>query len=258
MSFNASLLYQKYQGQTLSYDGIPANAGQCVQWAEYVLTDGQYGYGLQPFYGNAIDWWNNFGGVLSKNFVKVSDGTIKQGDFVIFNQNVGSVYGHIDMAMSDGTYNQFTGADSNWAGNLTVHLVNHVGAQYIIGTLRPKGTSQDMPITKEQEMVCAQLSTGSLPGKDYNYPYVGTTDVWGMLTFWYGQANKMTKETENALAVMQTGSLPGKDYSYPNVGKCMGGANDSISFWFGQPRGTSNVTPVPGLTYSGKQLYTEE
>lgn len=144
MAFNADLLYQKYAGKVLSYDGIPANAGQCVQWAEYVLTDGQYGYGLQPFYGNAIDWWNNFGGVLAKNFDKVSDGSIKKGDFVIFNQLVGSVYGHIDMAMADGSYNQFTGADSNWGGNKTVHMVNHVGAQYIIGTLRLKGATMTL------------------------------------------------------------------------------------------------------------------
>lgn len=140
MAFNADLLYQKYAGQTLSYDGIPANAGQCVQWVEYVLTDGQYGYGLQPFFGNAIDWFNGFAGVLAKNFDRLQDGTIKKGDIVIFNQNVGSVYGHIDMAMSDGNYNQFTGADSNWAGNKTVHLVNHVGSQYILGVLRLKGS----------------------------------------------------------------------------------------------------------------------
>lgn len=140
MPINPQLLYQKYAGQKLSYDGIPANAGQCVQWAEYVLTDSQYGYGLQPFYGNAVDWWGKFGGVLAKNFDQISDGYVKAGDFVIFNSLVGSVYGHIDMALQDGTYAQFLGADSNWAGNLTVHQVNHVGAQYIIGTLRLRET----------------------------------------------------------------------------------------------------------------------
>jgi hypothetical protein len=136
---NPQLIHQKYVGQSLSYDNIPANRGQCVQWAEYVLTDSQYGYGLQPFYGNAIDWWNNFGGVLAKNFDKITDGSIKAGDFVIFNQLVGSVYGHIDMALQDGTIDNFLGADSNWGGNLTVHQVQHVGRQYVIGSLRLKG-----------------------------------------------------------------------------------------------------------------------
>lgn len=141
MSFNADLLYQKYAGQSLGYDGIPADVGECVQWVEYVLTDPQYGYNLSPFWGNAIDWWDNFSGVLSASFNKITDGSIKKGDIVIFNEKVGSNFGHIDMAMGDGTIDQFTGADQNWAGNRTVHLVNHVGRQYVLGSLRLKGNT---------------------------------------------------------------------------------------------------------------------
>lgn len=139
MSFDADLLYQKYAGQSLSYDGIPANRGECVQWVEYVLTDSQYGYGLAPFWGNAVDWWYNYGGSLLA-FDKITDGSIKKGDIVVFNQNVGSIYGHIDMAMGDGSVDQFTGSDQNWSGNKTVHLVNHVGSQYVLGVLRLKGS----------------------------------------------------------------------------------------------------------------------
>lgn len=128
--------YQQYQGQSVSFDGIEANRGQCVQWVEIVHTQV---YGAAPFYGNAIDWWNNFGGSLATTYDRTQDGSIRKGDIVVFNTNVGSIYGHIDVAMSDGDYNQFTGADTNWAGNKTVHLVNHVGAQYVLGVLRLKG-----------------------------------------------------------------------------------------------------------------------
>ena len=138
MAIDVDQLYAKYAGQTLDYDGLAQDAGQCVQWVEYVLTDTQYGYGLKPFWGNAIDWWNNYGGSLAA-FDKITDGSIKKGDIVIFNQLVGSPYGHIDLAMQDGTTASFLGADSNWNGNKTVHEVQHNGSQYVIGSLRLKG-----------------------------------------------------------------------------------------------------------------------
>ncbi len=138
MSFNADLLYRKYQGQSLDYDGLEQDRGQCVQWVEYVLTDTQYGYGLQPFFGNAVDWWYKYGGSLLA-FDKITNGTIKTGDIVVFNSQVGSVYGHIDMALQDGTTSSFLGADSNWGGNLTVHEVQHSNPAWVIGSLRLKG-----------------------------------------------------------------------------------------------------------------------
>lgn len=51
----------------------------------------------------------------------------------------------------------------------------------------------DMPITKEQEQVVAILATGSLPGKDYNYPFVGTNNLDGMLNFWRAQPDELAK-----------------------------------------------------------------
>lgn len=131
--------FNKYQGQSVLVPGAAeADRGQCVQWADYVLFDV---YGLPYVWANAIDFWNKFSSFdqLRENFNQITDGSIKKGDFVIFNQNVGSIYGHIDVAMADGTIDNFTGSDSNWGGNKTVHLVNHVGRQYVIGSLRLKG-----------------------------------------------------------------------------------------------------------------------
>lgn len=137
MALSLDACFAQNQGKALLVPGGGAgNEGQCVQWADTVLHDV---YGLPYVYANAIDWWP-LPQSLAGKFVQVTDGSIKKGDFVIFNQKVGSVYGHIDVAMNDGSVNGFTGADSNWGGNKTVHLVNHSGqAGYIIGALRPKG-----------------------------------------------------------------------------------------------------------------------
>lgn len=46
----------------------------------------------------------------------------------------------------------------------------------------------DMPITVEQENAESIMATGSYPGKDYNYKWVGTTDTDGMINQWLGIA----------------------------------------------------------------------
>lgn len=141
--------YAKYAGQSVLVPGAAADdRGQCVQWADYVLHDV---YGQPYVWADAINWWNQFDSIpqLKNNFVKVADGTIKKGDFVLWNQKVGSVYGHIDVAMTDGNINNFVAADTNWAGNLTVHEVSHIGqAGYIIGVLRHKG-NQETPMATD-------------------------------------------------------------------------------------------------------------
>lgn len=137
--------YQKRKGQSLLVPGVPeADKGQCVQAADYALNEI---YNLPYIYGNnAIDWWNNFDNIpqLKNNFVKVSDGSVKQGSFVIFNEKTGSPFGHIDIALIDASTSSFRGADSNWGGDKTLHEVTHEGAQYVIGSLRHKG--EDMPV----------------------------------------------------------------------------------------------------------------
>lgn len=111
-----------------------------MQAADYALNEV---YGQPYVWANAIDCWRSFSSFpqLVNNFNQVSDGSVKKGDFVIFNEKVGSVYGHIDLAMQDGSTASYQGADSNWGGNKTLHLVQHTNASYIIGSLRPKGAT---------------------------------------------------------------------------------------------------------------------
>lgn len=190
MAISLDTCYANHIGQVLDIDGYPADAGQCVQWADTVINE-VYGFGY--IYANAIDWWTN--PQVLAHFTQITDGSLQKGDFVVFNKSVGSVYGHIDVAMDNGTIDNFTGADSNWSGNKTVHLVNHVGRQYVIGSLRLKGGTMDK-ITQDEENACAIMATGSYPGKDYNYQFTGlplTQDnLDKMLQFWQGQMSTPT------------------------------------------------------------------
>lgn len=159
-------------GQSLLVPGAAeADRGQCVQSADDKL---HFVDGFSYVFANAIDWWNNFDNTpqLRDNFVKITDGSIKKGDFVIFNTLVGSKFGHIDVAMQDGTTEDFIGADSNWNGNLTVHKVHHVGAQYVLGVLRLKGGG-DMPSHIGDDEARALIQMG--------YGYTNELDIEGAI-----------------------------------------------------------------------------
>lgn len=150
--------FAQYQGQSVLVPGqAEALRGQCFMWFDFVLHDV---YNLPYFYAEgAIDIWNNPGWLLG-HFDKITDGSIKKGDIVVFNMLVGSIYGHVDVAMQDGTIDSFLGSDTNWSGNKTVHYVQHTGRQYVLGSLRLKGGSTDVPITDQQLYHLIQGLTG--------------------------------------------------------------------------------------------------
>lgn len=141
--------YKRNEGQAILIPGGGAgNNGQCAQWADTVLHD-VYGYAY-VYTPGAIDWYIDAEALgLTRYFDRVSDGTIKTGDFVIFGSGVGSIYGHIDVAAQDGSFSSYVGYDSNWGGKAfynaqgypVLHTVNHNDSynQYILGVLRLKG-----------------------------------------------------------------------------------------------------------------------
>lgn len=129
--------YAKYQGQSVLVPGAQEiYRGQCAQWADLVLNEV---YGMPYRWGDdadAINWWLDPGTLLAQ-FIQVPPGVAKKGDFVVWGTGVGSVDGHIDVCMQDGSPSGFKGADTNWAGNKTVHMVQH-DYKYVLGYLRPK------------------------------------------------------------------------------------------------------------------------
>lgn len=173
--------YNSRQGQSLLVPGAAeADRGQCVQAADYALNEI---YGLAYVWANAIDWWNS--AQVLQNFDQITDGSVKKGDFVIFNSNVGSVYGHVDLAMADGTIDNLTGADSNWGGNKTVHLVNHVGRQYVVGSLRLKG-SQVSNMINDADIAQIRIIMSEVEGWNGNDIHSGKDDAQ-IKAAWVGQ-----------------------------------------------------------------------
>lgn len=146
---NLRACYLKHQGTSVLIPGGGAgNEGQCAQWADTVLKE-VHG---QPYVYTpaALDWWTKFDTFpqLKRNFVKVHAGQpIKTGDFIIYDGRVGSVYGHVDVAASNGTIKNFAAYDSNWGGKRDpktgfpiLHNVQHNDSfnNYIVGYIRKK------------------------------------------------------------------------------------------------------------------------
>lgn len=132
-------LYQEYKGTPIaSFDGNPANNGQCVQWALMVRTGRD---GLPVRYGNAIDWWNNRGADIEYyDYIPYAPGTAPEyGDYVVWGTGVGNVAGHIDLCAVAGDVNGFIGYDSNWGDDPILQAVKHTYVLNVLGFIRLKG-----------------------------------------------------------------------------------------------------------------------
>lgn len=107
--------------------------------------------------------------------------------------------------------------------------------------------------TKEQEIVAAQLATGSAPGVDYEYPFtqeeVTSDTLNAFLQTWQSRQAVVTADMETKLAVMATGSPYGKDYNSQFQGKpVLEVLSDMIAFWLGQRQQPSRANPVEAVT----------
>lgn len=157
--------------------------GQCVsyvrQYCEAVL-------GIKTsVWGHAIDWWTN--PLVLKHFDKVTGAeNRKDGDILVWGDDPGnwtSQYGHDAISYGGKILNQ------NYGNSLKV-TVNDFFPQGYVGALRLKGGNVDK-ITKEQEITCSIMQTGSKPGKNYDYRFTGKdltqTNLDAMLQFWSRQ-----------------------------------------------------------------------
>ena len=141
----------KYTGQSLSFDGLEANRGQCVQLVSYYVQDV---VGCPAFFADAVYWFTTFGGSLPQYFDKIAKapGLIPQrGDVVIWDGDLANSggAGHIDICLSS-TYESFVGFDSNWAGKYA-HQVTHDWS-HVLGWLHPKANQVqgESPMTKDE------------------------------------------------------------------------------------------------------------
>lgn len=127
-------------GQIISFDGIAANAGQCVQnvakWCQFL--------GLPVEWENAAAWFLNETSAFSQKWTKVVNNPNdpnqlpSPGDLVCFAPSTpgSDGYGHIDIFVKDLGNHQWQGFDSNWNGK-AAKLVTHNWA-YVMGWYTPK------------------------------------------------------------------------------------------------------------------------
>jgi hypothetical protein len=130
--------YLKHRGTSVpSFDGNPADNGQCVAWALTVRTEV---YELPVRYGNAINWWTTRGTDIDYfDYVPYTVGNYpKKGDFVVWGTEVGSQFGHIDSCAEDGNGSGFLGYDSNWSDVPVLKTIHHDYSLGVLGYIRLK------------------------------------------------------------------------------------------------------------------------
>jgi hypothetical protein len=138
--------WNDYQGKWyVSFDGVPANAGQCVQPVGFYTRD----YLKYPvLYANAVNWYTDFeSSPLAPNFTKIPNSpnnAPEKGDIVVWAGNLPNSggAGHIAVCWSNSP-GYFVSIDSNWAGKY-VHMVSH-NYDYVLGWLRPKNSQTNTP-----------------------------------------------------------------------------------------------------------------
>lgn len=145
-------------GQIVSFDGIPADAGQCVQlvskWCQFI--------GLPVEWANAAAWFLNETSAFSQKWTKVVNNPNdpnqlpSPGDLVCFAPSLpgSDGYGHIDIFVKDLGNHEWQGFDCNWNGK-NAKLVTHNWA-YVMGWYTP-----NVPVTPPPAPATPLPSTGS-------------------------------------------------------------------------------------------------
>lgn len=149
--------------KNVSFDGIPANAGQCVQSVAFYVRDYLH---LPVFYADAARWFTDFErSPLVNSFQKIPNNPNdpnqlpEPGDIIVWGGNLPNSggAGHIAVFLSAFS-GGFISFDSNWAGKYC-HQVSH-NWSYVLGWLHPNNN---------------QGGTGVIIGNGDN---------------WFGRANK--------------------------------------------------------------------
>lgn len=111
-----------------TYNGTTVGSGQCVALITRYESDV---LGLVPqVVGDGHQYYDDYytNPFLYNNFDRYTYNGTNQpqaGDIVVWNTNVASPYGHVDIAYSNISSSGFTSFSQNWGTPLTCSLVNH-------------------------------------------------------------------------------------------------------------------------------------
>lgn len=139
----------KYSGQSVLYDKLEADRGQCVQLVCFYVQEVA---GKPVIWANAAEWWySNQYQDQYQRIANTASAVPQPGDIIVWDRNLPNSggAGHIAVCVTPrpgtGTFISF---DSNWGGK-TAHLVTH-NYNYVIGWLRPKGINPTSPAPAPQ------------------------------------------------------------------------------------------------------------
>lgn len=160
-------------GKIVSFDNVPANAGQSVQlvakWCQFI--------GLPFQWANAGDWWDGFDENFLEywNKIELKEGmalnAIHPGDIIIFNSLLpgSGGMGHASIFVRLLDKDSWEGFDANWGGK-SAHLVCHNWV-YVQGWYTPKNPS----------VVEASIPTSiadEAPGEPYDAEIIETKIIY--------------------------------------------------------------------------------
>lgn len=154
----------EYNGRVVSFDNVPAHAGQSpqliAQWCTFI--------GLPFQWANGSDWWDDSDETFLDHWDKVvndrknADQLPKPGDIVVFDSSLpgSGNFGHLSVFLSSAGPNSWTGFDANWGGK-SAHVQSH-NWSYVLGWFSPKdqGVVRDQtptPIADEAPSLCYEV-----------------------------------------------------------------------------------------------------
>lgn len=144
---------EKYLGKSWGFPTNDYYLGECLSIVKLYIKE-CFGINPPPSGSNsAYGYWSNFPNPLGEVFEKVEykNGVKPQiGWICIWNTNVGSGFGHINIVDNEITDNGFIGLDQNWGGK-TAHLVFHDYAS-VVGFLKPKSSIIEGVITDQTKI----------------------------------------------------------------------------------------------------------
>lgn len=168
-----------------TYTGKKVGTGQCVPlvelYAQQVLAT------PLPVLPSAVNYWKALPGYTQESSPQI-------GDIAVYNSHAGFPDGHIAIVNQLGNPPQVFEQNADPDGS-PAHL-------YQRSTIYLLGYQRRYMITKEQEIVCAEMQTGSPPGVNYNYQFTGLTltqtNLDKMLQFWSSQPRPAPEPTPPA------------------------------------------------------------
>lgn len=154
-------------------DFINQNTGQHVGDGQCVALVSLYAKEVLntplPALPSAVNYWKALPGYTQESSPQI-------GDIAVYNSHPGFPDGHIAIVNQLGNPPQVFEQNADPDGS-PAHL-------YQRSTIYLLGYQRRYMITKENENAHSVLATGSYPGKDYDYRFVGTNNIDGQASFW--------------------------------------------------------------------------